>query len=190
MLDLATFAERLKKARTDKKMTQKQLAEAVGLSTATVSSYENSERTDGKMPTLDKVFAISELLDVSVDWLCGKEADQSKKIDIFGAEKLMRDLDYDPGMFDTVTYTEAEIIILNHIAALLLSGFKYDEKEHTLNIEHCGSTFSKAVFRLQQMSDLYHKGLLPDYAVISSVNSLTDKYFDLCVYPTEEDGDL
>lgn len=189
MLNLATFAERLKKARNDKKMTQKQLAEAVGLSTATVSSYENSERTDGKMPTLDKVFAISELLGVSVDWLCGKASDQTNTIDIFDAEKLLRDMVYEPMQFDTPTYTDAEIIMLNHIAALLLSGFKYDGEAHTLKIDR-DDDFSKAVFRLQQMSDLYHKELLPDYAVISSVNSLTDKYFNKKVFPSPEDNDL
>lgn len=72
MLDLSLFAKRLKKARSDKGIMQKELAKSVGLSAATISLYENSERTDGKMPTLDKVYAISEVLGVSVDWLCGK----------------------------------------------------------------------------------------------------------------------
>ena len=73
MVDLRLFAKRLKKARSEKELTQKQLADAVGVAATTISYYEkNSETSDRKTPALDKVYAISEVLGVSVDWLCGK----------------------------------------------------------------------------------------------------------------------
>lgn len=71
MLDLQVFANRLKAARTQKNMSQADLAKAVGVATGTISVYENP--SGGRYPALDKTIAIAETLEVSVDWLCGRE---------------------------------------------------------------------------------------------------------------------
>ncbi len=71
MLDLNVFAERLKEARTKKNMSQAELAKAIGVSTGTVSVYENPN--GARYPAFDKTVAIAETLGVSIDWLCGRD---------------------------------------------------------------------------------------------------------------------
>jgi transcriptional regulator with XRE-family HTH domain len=46
--DKKIFSERLKKARADKNMKQSELAQAIGVSAATISSYERSEGTNNE----------------------------------------------------------------------------------------------------------------------------------------------
>ena len=69
----ALFSERLKKARADKNMKQSELAQAIGVSAATICSYERVLNT--KIPSLDNAYKISRYLDVSLDWLCGIDND-------------------------------------------------------------------------------------------------------------------
>lgn len=79
MFDIKIFSDRLKTRRTEKGLSQADLAKAVGVSAATISSYETPNGT--KIPALDKAEAIAEALGVSLDWLCGLEPDTSKKLD-------------------------------------------------------------------------------------------------------------
>lgn len=69
MENINIFSERLKIARQNAKLTQKQLADMSNVTAATISSYESENGT--KVPALDKVIAIAKALNVSVDWLCG-----------------------------------------------------------------------------------------------------------------------
>ncbi len=62
-----TFGENLFALMTAKKITQKELAAAVGVTAATLSSYKNGS----KSPTLPVAAAIAKELNVSLDWLCG-----------------------------------------------------------------------------------------------------------------------
>ena len=74
MGDLSIFAERLKEARIQRDMKQNELAKAIGVSAQTISMYEKSEKDGkGKNPTLENALAIAEKLNVSLDWLCGKD---------------------------------------------------------------------------------------------------------------------
>lgn len=61
------FSKRLKETREKTKMTQKDFAELVGSTSATISAYENAT----KNPSLDLVITIAEKCEVSIDWLCG-----------------------------------------------------------------------------------------------------------------------
>lgn len=61
------FPIRIKELRTSKKLTQKELAETLNISTVSVSSYETGTKT----PSLDMMLNISEKYNVSIDWLCG-----------------------------------------------------------------------------------------------------------------------
>lgn len=70
-IDMAVFAKRLKEARTERGLTQKELAALSGVSTVMISSYERTDAETGKNPALSSVFAIANALDVSIDWLCG-----------------------------------------------------------------------------------------------------------------------
>lgn len=61
------FATRLKQLREDMGLTQKEFAEKVGFTQATLSAYENNP----KNPSLSIMINIAIKCNVSLDWLCG-----------------------------------------------------------------------------------------------------------------------
>lgn len=61
------FGERLKKLRTDNKMTQGQVASRVGVATSAISSYESGVR----LPSYNVLIKLSRLFHVSTDHLLG-----------------------------------------------------------------------------------------------------------------------
>jgi len=65
MTFLEELADRLRSARTKANLTQKDLAQQIGVNTNCVSMYENARR----MPSLDKMSMMSEVLDTSLDLL-------------------------------------------------------------------------------------------------------------------------
>lgn len=69
-MDGTTFAERMRKAREKKDMGLKELRELVGASQSAMSHYS----TGATMPPLDMAVKIADVLGVSLDWLCGKDA--------------------------------------------------------------------------------------------------------------------
>lgn len=81
MDDFKVFHARLKEAREKAGMTQKALADKINVSVQTISVYERE-----KLPTLENLVLITEILNVSVDWLLGKEkpADELENLaDVF-----------------------------------------------------------------------------------------------------------
>lgn len=81
------FAERLKEARQKADISQAELSRRTGIASATLSSYEK-----GKMPPIDKAFQIAQALNVSLDWLCGCDAESSMNNDDFTPEQAMNAL--------------------------------------------------------------------------------------------------
>lgn len=63
----SNLSMRIKELRISKKLTQKELAETLNISTVSVSSYETGVKT----PSLDMVMNIAKKYNVSIDWLCG-----------------------------------------------------------------------------------------------------------------------
>lgn len=62
-----TFSKRLKELRKEKELTQKELAEKLGVGRTTISEYES-----GKIvPRQDGLVKLAEILDVTVDYLTG-----------------------------------------------------------------------------------------------------------------------
>lgn len=59
------FSENLKKYRTERGLTQQQLAEKVGVSRNLLCEWENSV----KYPYLDKIFDIARVLEIDADVL-------------------------------------------------------------------------------------------------------------------------
>jgi len=80
-VNLAVFAQRLRKLRTEKGLSTRALGEEVGTSNATISRYETGKRD----PDLVTVHNIAKYFDVSIEWLCGEDIDLDKKqlIEIF-----------------------------------------------------------------------------------------------------------
>lgn len=72
------FGKVLRALRARSKMTQKQLADSLGVSIATISLYELQER----MPSADILISVSEYFHVSVDYLLG--FDQIQRADLSG----------------------------------------------------------------------------------------------------------
>ena len=63
------FAKTIYELRKEKGLTQKQLSEMVGCSSAAIGWYERGE----KIPTLETASKIADALDVSIDKLAGRE---------------------------------------------------------------------------------------------------------------------
>lgn len=72
------FGKILRTLRERSKMTQKQLADCLGVSIATISLYELQER----MPSVDILINVSDYFHVSVDYLVG--FDEIERADLSG----------------------------------------------------------------------------------------------------------
>ena len=73
-----TFAIRLKEVRLQTKKNQKEFADMVQSTAATISAYENST----KNPSLEIVMNIAEKCNISIDWLCGLSEQKELKPEI------------------------------------------------------------------------------------------------------------
>jgi len=62
------FAERLKELRTEKDLSQEQLAKATGLSRSALNYWENQQR----VPNANAVIILSRYFGVSTDYLLGE----------------------------------------------------------------------------------------------------------------------
>lgn len=72
--DFKVFGEKLSILRIEKKISLKDIADAVGVSATAISSYEKSE----KLPSIETAYKISRFFNVSLDELCGVNTDSSK----------------------------------------------------------------------------------------------------------------
>lgn len=68
-MNTITFAQRLREARLNKGMKQKDLASKIGTVPQTISGYEKIDSP--KQPSIDLVIKIAQVLGVSLDWLFG-----------------------------------------------------------------------------------------------------------------------
>ncbi|MBE6663273.1 MAG: helix-turn-helix transcriptional regulator [Ruminococcaceae bacterium] len=66
------FSEKLKALRTAKKMSQKDLADKVGVAKSVVSFYESGDR----FPSYDVLIKISRIFNVTTDYLLGVERER------------------------------------------------------------------------------------------------------------------
>ena len=67
MNNLELFAFRVKKLRKQKKLSQQELAEALGLKQTSISGIESGIRTT----TIEKLILLAKFFDVSTDYLLG-----------------------------------------------------------------------------------------------------------------------
>ena len=75
-----TLGERIYRLRTEKEMSQGDLADALEVSRQSISKWE----TNGSVPELDKLVRLSEIFGISLDELVtGKETEQQEKQLIF-----------------------------------------------------------------------------------------------------------
>lgn len=69
MITLNIFPQRLKELRLKKGLTQTELGEKVGVKQNTFTNWENGKRE----PSFENLVKLADLLDVSLDWLFGRD---------------------------------------------------------------------------------------------------------------------
>ena len=72
------LGERLQQKRSSIKLSQKEVANAVGVNPSVISNYENGERT----PSAEVLMALASLYHCSVDYLLGIEKTSRASIDV------------------------------------------------------------------------------------------------------------
>ncbi len=73
---MVEFGERLRQLRKERNLTQKQLADLIGVKNSVISFYEVGERT----PSLEAVVKLARVLHVSADTLLGIEKSETVNI--------------------------------------------------------------------------------------------------------------
>lgn len=172
-INMSIFAKRLKIARLQRDIKQKELAEKIGVRSATVSAYENENESKRATPSLENAIAIAKELNVSLDYLCGLEDLKKDEtltgkvraylhalaaVDLFSNSYSVR--------YDTVSETQQT----------------YEDSKYTEEIKwHCicfrqdtpGCDFLKGI---QQINALRRTGALDDAIHAAVVDSLCDRY--------------
>lgn len=72
MMDKEVFAARLKESREKKNITIKELAEKCNVSVSAMNRYV----TASSSPTLEVASIMAQVLDISLDWLCGLKGEE------------------------------------------------------------------------------------------------------------------
>ena len=80
MVNGNVIGQRIKETRLKAGYTQKQFAEEICISGASVMNYEKG----AKLPPLDTAAKIAETFGVSLDWLCGIENSKPRKLETYG----------------------------------------------------------------------------------------------------------
>lgn len=78
MIQLVNMGEKLKSLRLEKNLTQKQIADRIGLAISAVSSYESGSR----YPSYDVLVKLSRIFHVSTDYLLG--ITDKRNVDVTG----------------------------------------------------------------------------------------------------------
>lgn len=106
---------KIKNARKNKGLTQKQLAQILGVSVITIQNYENSRRN----PSVDVLKKISEILDVNTSVLLN---DNSFKYE------LINNYDFTEKILDYLGYSLIEKRLLDDSYIYVLTNIKNNEK--------------------------------------------------------------
>ena len=75
MFDAKVFADNVRALRTSRGLSQDDLAAALGVTKTFVSDIERSRRTT----TIEKLIALADYFDVSLDWLVGRLDDPKQR---------------------------------------------------------------------------------------------------------------
>ena len=136
MNELNIFSERLKELRMELEMSQRQMAELVGCTAATLSAYEKGT----KNPSLEIARNIAKKCNVSLDWLCGLS--ESKRV----AGKAE-------------TYADAFRILVEADKGI---GFRIFREEYYLVLCSTNSVVQDFLNDLSGMWNIYHEGTISE----------------------------
>ena len=107
---MAQFDKILKLLRTEKNMSQQELADALGISKSAVNMYERGER----QPTFEILESIADYFNVDIDYLLGRT---NKTTKIINPNTMA-------AHFDGDEYTEEELNKIKEFAAFVKSSRK------------------------------------------------------------------
>lgn len=88
MEKLEVFGRRLRQLRTEKGLSQKEMAKSIDITSASLSAYENGT----KNPSLGVAISIAEKYHVSLDWLSGADVVKNDAPGIHDYESLLLSL--------------------------------------------------------------------------------------------------
>ena len=121
---MATFAERLRELRNEKKMTMKDLADKLSLTEQAISMYERNERR----PNFEKLEEIADFFNIDMNYLLGKSIIKNSYTHEFGEitlDKLIRKIPlYDLISCGTGGFVDDNIIDYVSLPASMFSARK------------------------------------------------------------------
>lgn len=131
------LGERLKKLRTNKKLTQEQLGKIVNVTKVSISGYENGNRT----PDTETLQNLANFFEVSTDYLLGRtdEPEPNKKVTVAGQDinlsaeelKLFEELKKHPVLFhDLASDPEAKVKELIKLFKMKQMFLEEEEEEY------------------------------------------------------------
>lgn len=71
---MSNFCERLQQLQSEYGLLKKDISQTIGISTMAYYRYETGER----IPTADKLIALADIFDVSLDYLVGRSDNPSR----------------------------------------------------------------------------------------------------------------
>ena len=82
--DIVILGEKLKALRTAKKMSQKELAERIGIAKSVISFYESGDR----FPSYDVLIKIARIFNVTTDYLLDVERERTVNVSGLSEEDI------------------------------------------------------------------------------------------------------
>ncbi len=152
------FSENLKAARREKKLKQWEVAEHIGIARTTYANYEMGK----KMPKLDKVHKLAELLSVSTDFLLGP-SDQTNSNIMVSQDKITA--------IPVLSYPQFD---LDNIDPESIIDYRYYDR--LINIEH-----DCAIFQLTEGLDRLNLSV-GDLALVRFQNTANEGEYVYIVY--------
>lgn len=89
-----TFGKRLKQARSNKKLTQNEVAGKLGIDYTTISKYENNK----SQPDNEILRELADLYEVTLDWLISGQTQPGKPVDTICVGGVLEPLSRDEAL--------------------------------------------------------------------------------------------
>lgn len=118
------FSSRLKRLRTEKKLTQEQLGEKISVTKVSVSGYESGNRK----PDMDTLQSIAGFFDVSIDYLTGK-SDYRNEEELINEQTKTKPSGGMAFYGGADRYTEEEIAIAEAAAKAAIEAYRKGKKK-------------------------------------------------------------
>lgn len=143
-MENASFSSRIKELRGSNNLTQTEFAEKIGTTQATLSSYENTNKT----PSLDIVKNIAETFSVSIDW-------------ILGLSDIM-DVDDNPQQYSDVIRLLFKLEDANIDGFYIRSYYHYESRTNVCEITFNDPNMIDFIGEWQKMKELHDNSTIDD----------------------------